>query len=77
MVHDKLEGSLNGMTPIYCMHAPKKDKELNPVSQPQEFFIPTLEELVRKEVMKLFETGMTNGVIESLRVNPVDATSRT
>ncbi|MCI65599.1 hypothetical protein A2U01_0086857, partial [Trifolium medium] len=30
MVHDKLEGSLNGIIPIYCLHALKKDKELNP-----------------------------------------------
>ncbi|MCI56109.1 hypothetical protein A2U01_0077360, partial [Trifolium medium] len=55
MVHDKLEGNLNGMIPIYLLHAPKKDKELNPVSKSQDVSIPTLEDLVRKEVMKLFE----------------------
>ncbi|MCI44605.1 hypothetical protein A2U01_0065844, partial [Trifolium medium] len=30
MVQDNLEGNLNGMISIYCLHAPKKDKELNP-----------------------------------------------
>ncbi|MCH90390.1 hypothetical protein A2U01_0011305, partial [Trifolium medium] len=75
-VNDSLEGDLNGMIPIYCLHTPKKDKDLNPVVQPQEVPTPTLGDLVEKEVMKLFKTGMIKCMPESLRVNPVDVTSK-
>ncbi|MCI97853.1 hypothetical protein A2U01_0119154, partial [Trifolium medium] len=51
-------------------------KDLNPVVQPQEVPTPTLGDLVKKEVMKLFKTGMINSMPESLRVNPVDVTSK-
>ncbi|MCI40147.1 hypothetical protein A2U01_0061379, partial [Trifolium medium] len=54
-VNDSLEGELNDMIPIYCLHTFKKDKEFDPVIQSREVDTPTLEDLVKKEVMKLFE----------------------
>ncbi|MCI60489.1 hypothetical protein A2U01_0081745, partial [Trifolium medium] len=48
-----------------------------PVSQPQVVSIPILEDLVRNEVVKLFEVCMPNDVIESLRANPDGVTSKT
>ncbi|MCI37939.1 hypothetical protein A2U01_0059166, partial [Trifolium medium] len=76
-VNDSLEGDLNGMIPIYCVYTPKRDKVLNPVVQPQEVPTPTLEDVVKKEVMKFFETGLINCVLDSLRVSPVDVTPKT
>ncbi|MCI41828.1 hypothetical protein A2U01_0063062, partial [Trifolium medium] len=35
-VNDGLGGDLNGVIPIYCLHTPKKDEDLNPVVQSQE-----------------------------------------
>ncbi|MCI48052.1 hypothetical protein A2U01_0069295, partial [Trifolium medium] len=32
MVNDGLEGDLNGMIPIYCLHTPKKNEDLNSVA---------------------------------------------
>ncbi|MCI40800.1 hypothetical protein A2U01_0062033, partial [Trifolium medium] len=40
-VNASLEGDLNGMIPIYCLHAPKKDKDFNPVVQSREVATPT------------------------------------
>ncbi|MCI08997.1 hypothetical protein A2U01_0030080, partial [Trifolium medium] len=77
MVYDSLEGDLNDMIPIYCSHTHKMNKGLNPVVQPQEVLTPTLEDLVKKEVMKLFETGLINRLFDSLRVSPVDVTPKT
>ncbi|MCI43352.1 hypothetical protein A2U01_0064589, partial [Trifolium medium] len=51
-VNDSLEGELNGMIPIYFWHTPKNDKDFNPVVQTQEVVTPTLEDVVKKEVMK-------------------------
>ncbi|MCI21768.1 hypothetical protein A2U01_0042938, partial [Trifolium medium] len=76
-VNDSLEGDLNGMIPIYCVHTPKRDKDLNPVVQPQEVPTPTLEDVVKKEVRKFFETGLINCVLDSLRVSPVVVTPKT
>ncbi|MCI88679.1 hypothetical protein A2U01_0109966, partial [Trifolium medium] len=45
------------MIPIYCCHTPRKDKDFNPVVQSREVVTPTLEDVVKKEVMKLVETG--------------------
>ncbi|MCI64655.1 hypothetical protein A2U01_0085913, partial [Trifolium medium] len=50
-VNDSLEEGLNGMIPIYCWHTPKNDKDVNPVVQPREVVTPTLEGVVKKEVM--------------------------
>ncbi|MCI18639.1 hypothetical protein A2U01_0039794, partial [Trifolium medium] len=75
-VNDSLEWDLNGMIPIYCLNTPNKAKDLDPVVQPREVALSTLEDLVKKEVIKLFETGMLNCMPDSLRVNPVDVTSK-
>ncbi|MCI50564.1 hypothetical protein A2U01_0071808, partial [Trifolium medium] len=52
-VNDGLKGDLNGMIPIYCWHTPKKNEDLNPVVQTLEVPTQILEDLVKKEVMKL------------------------
>ncbi|MCI60737.1 hypothetical protein A2U01_0081993, partial [Trifolium medium] len=65
------------MIPIYCLHTPKKDKDFNLVVHSREDATPALEEVVKKEVMKLFETGIINCMPDSLRVDPVGVTSKT
>ncbi|MCI02851.1 hypothetical protein A2U01_0023885, partial [Trifolium medium] len=54
-----------------------KEEISNPVVQPQELLLSTLEDLVKEEVMKLFETGMMNYIPDSLRVNLVHLTPKT
>ncbi|MCI28362.1 hypothetical protein A2U01_0049562 [Trifolium medium] len=76
-VNDSLEGELKGMVPVYCWHTPKKNEDFHPVVQSREDVTPTLGDLVKKEVMKPLETGMRNCMLESLRVYPVGATSKT
>ncbi|MCI34990.1 hypothetical protein A2U01_0056211, partial [Trifolium medium] len=76
-VDDSLEGELNGMIPIYYLRTPKKDKDFNPVVQAREVSTSTLEDLVKKKVMKFFETGMINCMTDSLIVDPVGVTSKT
>ncbi|MCI42907.1 hypothetical protein A2U01_0064144, partial [Trifolium medium] len=65
------------MIPIFCLHTPKKDKEFNPVCQVREVATPTLEDVVKKEVMKPFETGKIDCMPNSLRVDPVGVASKT
>ncbi|MCI02383.1 hypothetical protein A2U01_0023415 [Trifolium medium] len=62
---------LNGVIPAFCVHKTKKEENCNPVVQPQELPTPTLENLVKKEVMKLFETDMLSTIFDSFRVNPI------
>ncbi|KAK2354353.1 hypothetical protein QL285_091885 [Trifolium repens] len=49
---------LNGVIPVLCVTPVKNEEEPNPGSVPLEPPTPSLEELVRKEVMKLVESGM-------------------
>ncbi|KAK2358323.1 hypothetical protein QL285_095517 [Trifolium repens] len=49
---------LNGVIPVLCVTPVKNEEELNPSNVPFEPPNPSLEELVRKEVMKLVESGM-------------------
>ncbi|MCI33504.1 hypothetical protein A2U01_0054721, partial [Trifolium medium] len=76
-MNDSLEGDLNGLIPIYCLHTPKKDKDLNPDVQAREGPTPNLEDLVKREVIKILETGVINCVLDSLKVNLVGGTSKT
>ncbi|MCI84882.1 hypothetical protein A2U01_0106160, partial [Trifolium medium] len=46
-VNDGLGWDLDGVIPIYCLHTPKKDEDLNPVVNPQKSPTPTLEALVK------------------------------
>ncbi|KAK2354220.1 hypothetical protein QL285_091766 [Trifolium repens] len=49
---------LNGVIPVLCVTPVKNEEELNPSNVPLEPPNPSLEELVRNEVMKLVESGM-------------------
>ncbi|KAK2431143.1 hypothetical protein QL285_029409 [Trifolium repens] len=49
---------LNGVIPVLCVTPIKNEEKPNPGNVPFEPPSPSLEELVRKEVMKLVESGM-------------------
>ncbi|KAK2369518.1 hypothetical protein QL285_082647 [Trifolium repens] len=49
---------LNGVIPVLCVTPIKNEEEPTPGNMPLEPPNPSLEELVRKEVMKLVESGM-------------------
>ncbi|MCI10136.1 hypothetical protein A2U01_0031228, partial [Trifolium medium] len=76
-MNDSLEGELNGMVPVYCLHTLMKDKDFNPDCQDQEIATLTLEDGVKKEAMKSFETGKIDCMPNSLRVYPVGVASKT
>ncbi|KAK2359227.1 hypothetical protein QL285_084620 [Trifolium repens] len=51
---------LNGVIPVLCVTTIKNEEEPHSGNVPLEPPTPSLEELVRKEVMKLVESGMLN-----------------
>jgi hypothetical protein len=51
---------LNGVIPVLCVTTIKNEEEPHSGNAPLEPPTPSLEELVRKEVMKLVESGMLN-----------------
>lgn len=62
---------LKGISPAYYIHKIKLEEEFKPVVQPQRCLNPTMKEVVRKEILKLLETGMIYPIFDSLWVSPV------
>jgi len=56
---------LKGLSPTYCMHKIMLEKDYKPIAQPQRRLNPTMKEVVRKEVLKLFEAGMIYSISDS------------
>ncbi|MCI01048.1 hypothetical protein A2U01_0022072 [Trifolium medium] len=75
-VSDGLEWDLDGVIPIYCLHTPKKDEDLNPVVQLEEVPTPTLQALVNNESVELDETDIMSTTSDSFRVNSIHVTSK-
>ncbi|GAU46944.1 hypothetical protein TSUD_180480 [Trifolium subterraneum] len=62
---------LKGISPSYCMHSIMMEDDYKPVAQPQRRLNPTMKEVVRKEVVKLLESGMIYPISDSAWVSPV------
>ncbi|XP_058784178.1 uncharacterized protein LOC131658947 [Vicia villosa] len=62
---------LKVISPAYCMHKIMLEEEFKPVAQPQGRLNQTMEEVVRKEVVKLLEAGMIYPISDSAWVSPV------
>jgi len=62
---------LKGISPSYCMHKIHMEQDYKPVVQPQRRLNPTMKEVVKKEVMKLLDTGMIYPISDSAWVSPV------
>src|SRR4051812_26746012 len=62
---------LKGISPAYCMHKIMMEEDFKLVAQPQRRLNPTMKEVVRKEVVKLLESGMIYPISDSAWVSPV------
>jgi len=62
---------LKGISPAYCMHKIHMEAEYKPVVQPQRRLNPTMEEVVKKEVLKLLDAGMIYPISDSSWVSHV------
>ena len=49
---------LKGISPTLCQHKIKFDKEAKPVVDHQRWLNPKIKEVVRKEILKLMESGI-------------------
>ncbi|GAU37119.1 hypothetical protein TSUD_278700 [Trifolium subterraneum] len=58
-------------SPTLCMHKIKLEDEYKPVVQPQRRLNPTMNEVVKKEVLKLLEARMIYPISDSEWVSPV------
>src|SRR4051812_42074062 len=61
---------LKGISPAYCMHKIMMEDDYKPVAQPQRRLNPTMKEVVRKEVVKLLEAGVSFFISHSERGRP-------
>jgi len=66
----KISG-LKGISPAYCMHKIYMEVEYKPMVQPQRRLNPTMKEVVKKEVLKLLDTGMIYPISDSSWVSHV------
>ena len=57
--------NLKGISPSYCMHKIDMEQDFKSVAQPQRRLNPTMKEVVKKEVQKLFGAGMIYPISDS------------
>ena len=62
---------LKGISPTLCQHKIKLEKDAKPVVDHQRRLNPKMKEVVRKEILKLLETGIIYIVADSEWVSPV------
>lgn len=62
---------LKGISPTVCMHKNLMEDDHKPVVQPQRRLNPAMQEVVRKEVVKLLDAGLIYHIFDSLWVSPV------
>ncbi|XP_076952082.1 uncharacterized protein LOC143625695 [Bidens hawaiensis] len=61
---------IQGISPAYCMHRILMKDEYKPVVQPQRHLNPNMQEVVKKEVLKLMDAGMIYPIFDSPWVIP-------
>ncbi|RDY07781.1 hypothetical protein CR513_08042, partial [Mucuna pruriens] len=62
---------LPGINPFICMHRILMEEEANPIRQQQRRMNPTILDMVKKEVTKLFTAGIIYPISDSQWVSPV------
>ena len=62
---------IKGISPSLCMHKILMEEDYKPVVQPQRRLNPNLQEVVKKEVLKLLDTGIFYPISDSSWVSPV------
>ncbi|KAD4981838.1 hypothetical protein E3N88_18509 [Mikania micrantha] len=61
---------IQGISPAYCTHRILMEDEYKPVVQPQRHLNPNMQEVVKKEVLKLMDEGLINPISDSSWVSP-------
>ncbi|XP_076939946.1 uncharacterized protein LOC143608938 [Bidens hawaiensis] len=61
---------IQGISPAYCTHRILIEDEYKPVVQPQRHLNLNMQEVVKKEVLKLMDAGMIYPISDSLWVSP-------
>ncbi|RVW19767.1 Transposon Ty3-I Gag-Pol polyprotein [Vitis vinifera] len=62
--------NLKGISPLVCTHHIYMEEDAKPVRQPQRRLNPHMQEVVRGEVLKLFQAGIIYPISDSLWVSP-------
>src|SRR3954464_5591709 len=62
---------IKGISPAICMHKILMEDEYKPVVQPQRRLNPAMQEVVRKEVVKLLDAGIIYPISDSEWVSPI------
>ena len=62
---------MKGISPSFCMHRILLDDEHRPSRQPQCQLNPNMQEVVKKEVVKLLDAGIIYPILNSDWVSPV------
>ncbi|KAI3762510.1 hypothetical protein L1987_52940 [Smallanthus sonchifolius] len=61
---------IKGISPAYCTHRILMEDEYKPVVQPQRRLNPNMQEVVKKEVLKLLDAGVIYPIFDSPWVSP-------
>ncbi|KAG9458841.1 hypothetical protein H6P81_003349 [Aristolochia fimbriata] len=62
---------IKGISPTTCMHKILMEDSFKPTIQPQRRLNPTLQEVVKKEVVKLLDAGIIYPILDNKWVSPV------
>ncbi|XP_072084494.1 uncharacterized protein [Arachis hypogaea] len=62
---------LKRISPSMCMHKIPLDEDAKPLRQPQRRLNPSMQEVVQKEVLKLWQAGVIYPISDSPWVNPI------
>ncbi|TKW75897.1 MAG: RNA-directed DNA polymerase, partial [Bradyrhizobium icense] len=61
---------IKGISPAYCTHRILMEDDYKPVVQPQRRLNPNMQEVVKKEVLKLLDAGVIYPISDSPWVSP-------
>lgn len=67
---------IKGISPSICMHRILLEQDVKPKRQPQRRLNPAMQEVVRKEVLKLLDNGMIYAISDSEWVCPTQCVSK-
>jgi len=62
---------IKGISPTMCMHKILMEESYKPTVQPQRRLNPNMQEVVKKEVLKLLDAGIIYPISNSAWVSPV------
>ena len=61
---------IKGISPLICTHRIHLEEDVRPSRQPQRRLNPVMEEVVKKEVLKLLDAGVIYPIEDSKWVSP-------